>query len=64
VEVDATPPSPVGTVSFGMSPDVISGGDHVASLNVEQVEDVEVFAVTETKMNLRKWVKKHESLVS
>ena len=35
VEVDATPPSPVGSVSVRISPDVTPGGDHVASLDAE-----------------------------
>ena len=44
MEVDATP-SPVASVSLGISPDVIMGGDHVADLDVEDIdEDVELFA--------------------
>ena len=39
MEVDATPPSPVDSVSVRTSPDVITGGDHVASFDAEQVED-------------------------
>ena len=35
VEVDATPPSPVGSVSLRTSPDVTPGGDYVASFNAE-----------------------------
>ena len=61
VEVDTTPSPPVGSVSVKISPDVTPGGDHVAALNVEQVEyideDVELFAAIGTKMNSRKWVK-------
>ena len=67
VEVDATPPSPVGSVSVRTSPDVTLGGDHIASFDAEQVEDidenVELFAAIETKINSKRWVKKHESQV-
>ena len=38
VEVDATPPSSVGSVSVKTSPDVTSGGDHVARVDAEQVK--------------------------
>ena len=59
VEVDTTPPSPVGSVSVKTSPDVTPGGDHVAKIDAEQVEDivedVELFAAIGTK--------KHESQV-
>ena len=41
VEIDATPPSPVGSVSVKTSPDVTPGGDHVAALDVEQVENID-----------------------
>ena len=41
MEVDATPPSPVGSVSVKISPDVTPGGDHVAALDVEQVENID-----------------------
>jgi len=54
VEVDATPPPPVGSVSVRNSPDVTPGGDHVANFDAEQVEDidenVELFATLETKI--------------
>jgi len=64
VEVDATPPPPVGSVSVRTSLDVTQGGDHVASFNAEQVEDidknVELFTVIGIKIKPRKWVKKHE----
>ena len=67
VEVDAAPPSPVGSVSVKTSPDVIPGGDHVARIDAEQVEDidenVELFAAIGTKIKPQKWVKKHESQV-
>ena len=33
VEVDATPPSPVGSVSVRISPDVAPSGDHVARVD-------------------------------
>jgi len=46
---------------------VTPGGDHVASFDTEQVEDidenVELFAAIGTKVKPRKWVKKHESQV-
>jgi len=35
VEDDATPCSPIGSVSVGISPDVPSVGDHVAILDAE-----------------------------
>ena len=54
VKVDATPPSPVASVSFRISPDVTMGGDHVADLDAENInKNVELFAVIETKMNSR-----------
>ena len=40
VEVDATPPSPVGLVTVRTSPEVTPGGDHVASFDTEQGEDI------------------------
>ena len=55
VEVDATPLSLVGSVSVETSPDVTPSGDHVASFDAEQVEDidenVELFAAIGTKIN-------------
>ena len=69
VEVDATPSSPVGSVSVKTShptsPDVTPGGDHVARVDTEHVEDideiVELFAAIRTKVKPYMWVKKHES---
>ena len=65
MEVDATPPSPVGSASEKSSPDVTPGGHHVARVDAEQVEDidqnVELFAAIGTKVKPRSWVKKHES---
>ena len=65
VEVDATPPSPVGSVSVKTSLDVASGKDHAASFDAEQVEDIDenvkLFATIGTKIKPRKSVKKHES---
>jgi len=56
VEVDATPPSLVGSVSVRTSPDVTPGGDHVASFDAEQVKDidenVELFVAIGTKIKL------------
>ena len=67
VEVDATPPSPVGSVSVRTSPDVTPSGDHVANFDAEQIEDinenVELFVAIRTKIKSRKWMKKHESQV-
>jgi len=64
VEVDATPPSPVDSVSVKTSPDVTPGGDHVARVDTKQVEDidenVELFAAIGTKVKPRTWVKKHD----
>jgi len=48
VEVDATPPSPVGSVPVGISPDVTPGGDHVVVMDIEPVE---LFAAKGTKLN-------------
>ena len=67
MEVDATLPPPVGSVSVRTSPNMIPGGDHIASFDAEQVEDidknVELFAAIGTKIKPRTWVKKHESQV-
>ena len=41
VEVDVTPPSPVGSVTVRTSPHVTQGGDHVARVDTEQVEDID-----------------------
>jgi len=61
VEVDATPPPPVGSISVRTSSDVTPGGDHIASFDAEQVENidenVELFVTVGTKKNPRKWVK-------
>ena len=65
MKVDATPPSPVGSVSVKTPPVVTPGGDYVARVDAEQVEDidenVELFAAIGTKLKPRTWVKKHES---
>ena len=65
VEVDATPLSLIGSVSVKTSPDVTPGGDHVARVDAEQVEDivedVELFVAIGTKVKPRSWIKKHES---
>ena len=37
VEIDATAPSPVASISIGISPDVTPGRDHVAVMDTEQV---------------------------
>ena len=53
MEVDATPPLPVGSVSVRISPNVTPGGDHLANFDAEQVEDidenVELFAAIESR---------------
>jgi len=55
VEVDATPPPPVGSVSVRTSPDVIPCRDHIASFDTEQVEDIDdnvkLFVAIGTKKN-------------
>ena len=46
-------------------PDVTPGGDHVARVDTEQVEDIDenvgLFAAIGTKVKPCMWVKKHES---
>ena len=55
VKVNATPPSPVGSVSVGISPDMTPGRDHVTDLDVEQVEgNVDLVVVKGTKKNPHK----------
>jgi len=65
VEVDTTPPSPIGSALEKTSPDVTLSRDHVARVDAEQVEDivedVELFAAIGTKVKPRSWLKKHES---
>ena len=55
VKVDATPRTPVGLVSVKTLPDVTPGGDHVARVKTEQVEDidenVELFTAIRIKIN-------------
>jgi len=67
VNVDATLPPPVASVSVRTSPDVTPGGDHVTGLNAEQVENIDenvkLFVAIGTKIKPRKWVKKHGSQV-
>ena len=64
MEVDGTPPTLVGSVSVKILPDVTPSGDHIASFDAKQVEDidenVELLAAIGTKIKPRKWVKKHE----
>ena len=68
MEIDATPPSSIGSVSVRTSPNVTPGGDHVVSFDAEHVKDIDenvkLFAAIGTKITPRKWVKKHESQVS
>ena len=55
VEVDTTPPSPVGSMSVGISPDVTLGGDHTTGLNAKQVEEkFDLLAAIGIKMNTQK----------
>ena len=65
IEVDATPPSPVVSVSVKTSQDVTPGEDRVTRVDTEQVKDidenVELFVAIGTKVKSRTWVKKHES---
>jgi len=42
VKIDATSPSPIGLVSVRISPDMTSGGDHVAIRDIEQMESTKV----------------------
>ena len=54
MEVDATLPSLVGSISVKTSLDVTPGEDHIARVDAEQVEDidesVELFAAIGTKV--------------
>ena len=54
VEVGATPPSLVGSVSVKTSPEVTPSEDHVSSFDAEQVDDIdeniELFAGIGTKI--------------
>jgi len=52
VEDDTTPRSPVGLISYGISPDVIPYGIHVADLDAEHF--VDLIIVRRTKLNLQK----------
>ena len=51
MKIDATLPSPVGSVSVGISLDVTPGGDLVSILDAEQVD---LIVVKRTKLNSRK----------
>ena len=52
MEVDVTSPSPVALVSFGISSDVTTGGDHVTVLVDEDIDvDVELVVAIKIKMN-------------
>ena len=65
MEVNATTPSIVSSVSVKISPDVTPGGDQVVSLDAEQNEGkVNFIAAEGTKKNPQKWVvKKRESQI-
>ena len=59
VKVDATPPSPDNSISVEISLNVTPGGDHVASLDAEQIEGkADLVVAEETKKNLQKWAMK------
>jgi len=59
MKVDATPPFPDGSVSVEISLNVTPGGDHVASLDAEQIEGkADLVVAEETKKNLQKWAMK------
>jgi len=60
VKVDATPPPLVSLLPVGISPDMTPSGDHVATTDTKYVELV---AAKDTKLNPKKWVKKHESQI-
>jgi len=65
VEIDATLHCPVGSVSTGIPSAVTPGGDRVADMNIEHIENDSSDAVRGTKGNLRRWVvKKHVSYVN
>ena len=53
VKDDATPRSPIGSVSFGILLDVRPDGDHVVDVNVENVEGkiIDLIAARRTKKN-------------
>jgi len=67
VEIDATPPPSTGSVSIKTCLKVTPDGDHVASFDAEQVENidenVELYATIGTKIKPQKWVMKYESQV-
>ena len=67
VGIDATPPSLVGSVSVRTSLEVTPDGDHIASFDTEQVEDIDenvkLFVAIGSKINPWKWVKKNESQI-
>jgi len=60
VKVDATPPSPVGSVSVGISPVVTPRENRVAMLDTEHID---LIAMERTKLNPWKLVKKRESQI-
>ena len=51
MEVDATPPPPIDSVSVEISSDITPSGDHVAMINTEHVE---LIATKGTKLNPEK----------
>jgi len=56
VEFDATPPSPVGSVSVGISSNVTLSEDHIAILDVEKIDLIAAKTTKEesTKMSCEK----------
>ena len=63
VEDDATPCSVVSSVLFGISPDMISGGNHVVDLDAKHVEEKFVdLNAARKRRRPQKWVvKMHKS---
>ena len=55
VEVNSTPPSPIGSVSVRTSPDVTPGGDHMPVLILNRLKtlmrNVKLFASIGIKIN-------------
>ena len=59
IEDDATPRSPVRSISIEISPEAIQCGVHVANLDAEDIgKGVNLIAARRTEKNPRKWVVK------
>ena len=57
VDVHATSPPPVGSVQVKTSSDVTPGGDHVASFDAEQVDDIDECRILCSQWNQDKTTK-------